>query len=285
MRRISVIAIASVFALSLTGCSLLGGGEETASEGSASPESAAAPASPSATPEFENPTVAPDNKGEKTDGQNDKNKGKDAKDKDKKAAKNSPRGILPSDLISSTNPNQRVKSISRDRTDPFAMLSTMPDVSVSDAAIARQKSEAEQRQQEYEQARKEYQQALQAAAAQRPAERFTTRPSATPSGPIAARPPASATARPAAPPRPMQPQPDLARAVEVTGVVQVGDVPYAIVNAPNEPSSRYVRVGQRLSNGQVLVKRIDSNPLEPVVVLEQYGIPVNKSIGNSEKLS
>jgi len=59
----------------------------------------------------------------------------------------------------------------------------------------------------------------------------------------------------------------------------VGNVTQIIVKAPNEDSSRYVRVGQRLSNGQVLVKRIELQGSEPVVVLEQFGIEVIKSIG------
>jgi hypothetical protein len=72
----------------------------------------------------------------------------------------------------------------------------------------------------------------------------------------------------------------LAQAVKVTGVVQIGSTVHAIVNAPNEPSSRYVRVGQRLSNGQVLVKRIEMNQgSEPVVVLEQNGVEVQTAVG------
>ena len=77
------------------------------------------------------------------------------------------------------------------------------------------------------------------------------------------------------------PQPDIARAVQVLGVVQIGNTAHAIVQAPNEPTSRYVQVGQRLSNGQVLVKRIEMNrgAEEPVVVLEQYGIEVPTAVG------
>jgi hypothetical protein len=63
------------------------------------------------------------------------------------------------------------------------------------------------------------------------------------------------------------------------GVVQIGDVPYAIVSAPNESSSRYVRVGQRLSNGQIVVKRIEMNRPEPVVVFEQFGVEVITAVG------
>jgi hypothetical protein len=54
---------------------------------------------------------------------------------------------------------------------------------------------------------------------------------------------------------------------------------YAIVNAPNEPSSRYIQEGQRLAGGQVLVKRIETNRSEPVVVLEQYGVEVVRAVG------
>ncbi|WP_448563240.1 hypothetical protein [Trichothermofontia sp.] len=79
---------------------------------------------------------------------------------------------------------------------------------------------------------------------------------------------------------PPVPQPDLARAVEVTGVIQVGDVPRAIIQAPNEATSRYVIAGQRVANGRVLVKRIDATQFpSPVVVLEEKGIEVIKAVG------
>lgn len=89
----------------------------------------------------------------------------------------------------------------------------------------------------------------------------------------------SSTLKPALPPPPL-PEPDLARTVAVTGVVQVGSDPQAIVKVPNEATSRYVRIGQRLANGQVLVKRIEINQgSDPVVILEQYGIEVSKAVG------
>lgn len=79
---------------------------------------------------------------------------------------------------------------------------------------------------------------------------------------------------------PPLPEPDAARAVAVTGVVEVGGEVQAIVKAPDEPTSRYVRVGQRLSNGRVLVKRIELNQGgDPVVVLEQFGIEVTRAVG------
>jgi hypothetical protein len=72
----------------------------------------------------------------------------------------------------------------------------------------------------------------------------------------------------------------LAKAVEVSGVVVVGTEPQAIIKAPNEATSRYVRTGQRLANGQVLVKRIEFNEgSEPIVILEQNGVEVAKIVG------
>jgi hypothetical protein len=86
---------------------------------------------------------------------------------------------------------------------------------------------------------------------------------------------------PTLPSRPSQPIPTLANAVEVTGVVQIGSTMQAIVKAPDEPTSRYVGVGQRLANGQVLVKRIETAGSEPIVVLEEAGVEVIRAIGQA----
>ncbi|MBW4445477.1 MAG: hypothetical protein KME38_01010 [Spirirestis rafaelensis WJT71-NPBG6] len=76
-------------------------------------------------------------------------------------------------------------------------------------------------------------------------------------------------------------QPELARAVLVTGVVLIGQEPQAIIKVPNEPTSRYVQAGQRLANG-LLVKRIEMNEgSNPVVILEQYGMEVARTVGES----
>ncbi|MFM6345341.1 MAG: hypothetical protein ACKPFK_09375, partial [Dolichospermum sp.] len=47
-----------------------------------------------------------------------------------------------------------------------------------------------------------------------------------------------ATKKPILPPAP---QPKIAQAVVVTGIVLIGEVPQAIIKAPNEPTSRYVQ--------------------------------------------
>jgi hypothetical protein len=74
-------------------------------------------------------------------------------------------------------------------------------------------------------------------------------------------------------------QPELAKAVVVTGVVLISKEPQAIIKVPDEPTSRYVQAGQRLANG-VLIKRIEMNGgYNPIVILEQYGIEVAKMVG------
>jgi hypothetical protein len=78
---------------------------------------------------------------------------------------------------------------------------------------------------------------------------------------------------------PPVPQPETAKAVIVTGVILIGKVPQAIVQVPDEPTSRYVQPGQRLVNG-VLVKRIEMGKgANPTVILEQYGVEVAKQVG------
>ncbi|HEY9809088.1 MAG TPA: hypothetical protein V6D13_07070 [Halomicronema sp.] len=93
-------------------------------------------------------------------------------------------------------------------------------------------------------------------------------------------PPAPPTPPSAVPNSPPPPNSDLAKAVEVTGVVQVGNETQIIVKAPNEATSRYVKVGQRLSNGEILVKRvITGSGSEPIIILEQNGVEVAKAVG------
>ncbi|MEG5030413.1 hypothetical protein QUB36_25680 [Microcoleus sp. AT8-B1] len=85
---------------------------------------------------------------------------------------------------------------------------------------------------------------------------------------------------PAVPAPPPPPSTDLATGTEVSGVVKVGNETQVIVKVPNEPTSRYVKVGQRLSNGQVLVKRVEIKPgADPVVILEENGVEVAKGVG------
>ncbi|MEG4486222.1 hypothetical protein [Microcoleus sp. D2_18a_B4] len=102
--------------------------------------------------------------------------------------------------------------------------------------------------------------------------------------PVDKRPPQWVDPNPPPPPVipvvPPPPSTDLATGTEVSGVVKVGNETQVIVKVPNEPTSRYVKVGQRLSNGQVLVKRVDIKPgADPVVILEENGVEVAKGVG------
>lgn len=85
---------------------------------------------------------------------------------------------------------------------------------------------------------------------------------------------------PAIPGPPPPPSTDLATGTEVSGVVKVGNETQVIVRVPNEPTSRYVKVGQRLSNGRVLVKRVEvKSGADPIVILEENGVEVAKGVG------
>jgi hypothetical protein len=73
---------------------------------------------------------------------------------------------------------------------------------------------------------------------------------------------------------------NLAQAIAVSGVVQAGSQTSVIVQVPNETSSRSAVVGDYLANGKVLVKRIEMQGAEPVVVLEQDGAEFVKPVGS-----
>lgn len=78
------------------------------------------------------------------------------------------------------------------------------------------------------------------------------------------------------------PATDLAKAVQVNGVMELGGRVTAIVKEPEEKISRTVSTGDYLSKGQVLVKRIEFNSnREPVVILQQNGVEVIKSVSSN----
>ncbi len=79
------------------------------------------------------------------------------------------------------------------------------------------------------------------------------------------------------------PKANLAENVLVTGFIELEDRIKLIVQAPEETSARYVEVGQYISNGQVLVKRIEPGFPAPTVILEQDGVEVTKVIGGAEE--
>lgn len=74
------------------------------------------------------------------------------------------------------------------------------------------------------------------------------------------------------------PDPTEAKSISVTGIMDMAGTSYAIVNVPGEPTSRYVKVGQRLANNLVLVKRIETAGT-PTVVFQQFNVEVPRSVG------
>ncbi|MEQ8538408.1 MAG: hypothetical protein RIB93_13290 [Coleofasciculus sp. D1-CHI-01] len=84
---------------------------------------------------------------------------------------------------------------------------------------------------------------------------------------------------------PPAPSTELADAVKVSGVMQLEGQWNAIVKASAKTTSRYVRAGDSLLNGAVLVKRIElGTNKEPLVILEQNGVEVIKYVGSGNGL-
>jgi hypothetical protein len=105
-------------------------------------------------------------------------------------------------------------------------------------------------------------------------------PAPLPSVTVAAVPPPTLPA-PVIPPSPsVAPTPPIAETIAVSGVVQAGSRTSIIVQVPHESSTRYAVVGDYLANGRVLVKRIETQGSEPMVVLEQNGVEFIKSVGS-----
>lgn len=145
-------------------------------------------------------------------------------------------------LIQATDANQRIKQVQQGRPDPFAGLFSVPKMLV----------------------------------AAKPQKAISPLPQLTvvPLSQLSVEP------TPLSLPLPVEsPQPDLARGVTVQGVVGASNKFRAIVKLPNEVASRYVSEGQRLWDGQVLVKKIEVSPSETLVVLEQNGIEITRTVG------
>jgi len=207
-------------------------------------------------------------------------------------------------LIQPTNPNERLRAIKSGRADPFAALVPATSEGQAGGASANGSSAGAGSPSSGSSGRGKT-----AAAADRttsntitiktgggnssgPAPSVARSPRSTstgssPSGrsPVLPSPgsqPAGSSPVPSLPPLP---QPELAKGVRVTGIAFVNGIPRAIVQAPDEPVSRAVSAGDRLSNGQILVKRIETSSAEPVVILEQYGTEVAVGVGTGVQLA
>lgn len=173
-------------------------------------------------------------------------------------------------LVQPTHAKARIPQITSGRQDPFAAIATSPIIVPSQNTSA-----------------------AKPVPKLPPIPKATTTVPAAPAAPVAPAPaialaplPPLQSAPPdlsALPPAPAPVSPtSVAAAIEVTGVMQVGQKVSAIVQVPGEQTSRYVGTGDYLANGKVLVKRIQiESSGEPIVILEQNGVEVAKSVGKT----
>ncbi|MBE9061997.1 hypothetical protein [cf. Phormidesmis sp. LEGE 11477] len=175
--------------------------------------------------------------------------------------------IVTADLIQSTDPSARAQKVSRSRTDPFA---TLPIPLAPELAELPERTRASANN-----------------TGRNNAGSSNANNSSGSSAPSSPTPPAvRVQEEPLVEPSPVVelpsiPQPVVAPTVAVSGVIQLGGTPYAIVRAGNEPE-RYVRVGDRIGNGSVRVKRIDTLAYEPKVIFEENGIEVARPVSSAE---
>jgi hypothetical protein len=186
-------------------------------------------------------------------------------------------GAVSTDLIRSTDPAARSRTIARSRVDPFASLPIppTPEIAVVPVSAAGNGGAVGASNAGGGAAAR----ASASGAAARASASTRARPAATPTRPpVRVQPPN----RPLVLPSPIAalptiPQPVIAPTVSVSGVIQMGNEPYAIVRSGSEPE-RYVRVGDRIAGGSVRVKRIETLAFEPRVILEENGIEVTRPI-------
>ncbi|MEL7333824.1 MAG: hypothetical protein AAFN12_16375 [Cyanobacteria bacterium J06560_2] len=171
------------------------------------------------------------------------------------------------DLISSTDPEARTRQVLQSRIDPFAVLPIplAPKPVEIPAAGNNARSGG-------------------ASGGGNGSSAAATAAAAKPSTPTPPAVQVRAVSQPVVRPSPIValpriPQPVIAPTIAISGIIQLGGEPYAIVNAGSEPE-RYVRVGDRLAGGSVRVKRIDTMAFEPQVILEENGIEVSRPVGN-----
>ncbi|MGG6295817.1 hypothetical protein ACQ4M4_15620 [Leptolyngbya sp. AN02str] len=174
-------------------------------------------------------------------------------------------GNLPDELLRSRGAGGQSASIASGRTDPF--------VSVADQAVVIPSPSIPTRQEEVLPKPA-------VAPVAPPAPVVSTVPLlAPPPPPLSAFQPAPTANVPAVPM--VAPLPIMAERIQISGFIQVGDRLSLIAEVPGEANSRTATVGDYLAGGQVLVKRIDSSGPEPVVVLEENGREIIRTIGSS----
>ncbi|MEM9002963.1 MAG: hypothetical protein AAGE59_05470 [Cyanobacteria bacterium P01_F01_bin.86] len=169
--------------------------------------------------------------------------------------------IALAELLPSTDANERLKEVSSDRPDPYAFVPVPPPPAAAppapeDSPVLDDGQSSEDAPQGENGS---------------DGSTFDEEPFATGEDDF-----------PSLEPLPTLPEPVVvASQVQIFGIAEVQGEVYAIVQAPGEPTSRYVKVGDRLANGTVLVKRIETRPSsEPLVVLEERGTEIALPVGS-----
>ena len=253
MQRLLLVLLITTGAISLSGCGFFNRNNDDVAEEPATPTEEAV-VQPATTPEGDLPIVP----GGEEDGT-------------VVAVSENVPTVVARDLIQSTDPNERAIGVERTRNDPFAELTiplVPPEPIVPEGAQTAGGGQAA------------------------PGAVATTATGAAGQGAGATGAAGSPSlaeqrqvgSRPEIAALPEIPQPTTARAVRVSGVIQIGGSPYAIVKAPNE-IERYVRQGERIAGGSVIVKRIDTRSAEPRVILVENGIEVERLVTAAEEAS
>ena len=160
-------------------------------------------------------------------------------------------------LLKSTNPEIRVRESIRGRQDPFSTIIVKPEIEVEPEIETESESSSNRNRQ--------------------PNQRVNNR-TVQPNTGITSTPTIDSLETPEEPP---EPPTELAENVIITGLIEIGDRIKVILQAPGEATSRYVNIGQYVSNGEVLVKRVEYGFPAPTVILEQSGVEVAKVVGQS----
>jgi hypothetical protein len=178
-------------------------------------------------------------------------------------------------LTRPTNPDDRLRVIKSGRTDPFGSVGPTASVdgnSASSGPSSSGGSRSTTQEQVGNRIASSYERFLKGITGSLGGSKEPNRPSS--GGQID---PAGVTL----PELPKAPEP---ANVKVTGVVVVGGEPRAIVQAPDEPTSRTVSIGDSLSGGRLVVKSIDTNRAEPTVVFQQGSIEFSVAVGREPVL-
>jgi hypothetical protein len=182
-------------------------------------------------------------------------------------------------LTRPTNPDDRLRVIKSGRPDPFGSVGPQGQVASASGSSAASGSTASPQQQGINRMVNSYDKFLKGLAGSlgAPSKSGDGSQSGGQSG-------AQGTLAPDVnlPSLPKAPEP---AGVKVSGILVVGGEPRAIVQAPDEPTSRTVGIGDSLSGGKLFVKGIDtSNRNEPKVIFQQGSIEFSVAVGKEPVL-